>query len=195
VGADPDYVTDVLPAVLLFGLGLSATVAPLTATVLDSVDQRHTGIASGINNGISRVAGLLSIAILGAVISASFSSSLDENAPPQTLGPQAGAALDEARTKPLGVPPTGGLEGSQAQTVRVAVTDANVSAFHLALTIEAVLMIIGGLVAWAGIRNPERPRPHLDTAPRAATAGECGRDLRDPADLMPAGETSEPVTA
>jgi len=76
VGADADYVTDVLPAVLVFGLGLSATVAPLTATVLDSVEERRVGIASGINNGVSRVAGLLAIAVLGAVISAQFDASV-----------------------------------------------------------------------------------------------------------------------
>jgi EmrB/QacA subfamily drug resistance transporter len=74
VGADADYAADVLPAILVFGLGLSATVAPLTATVLDSVEERHVGIASGVNNGIARVAGLLSIAVLGAVISAKFDS-------------------------------------------------------------------------------------------------------------------------
>jgi EmrB/QacA subfamily drug resistance transporter len=74
IGADADYVTEVLPAVLVFGFGLSATVAPLTATVLDSVPEHRVGIASGINNGISRVAGLLAIAVLGAVISARFAS-------------------------------------------------------------------------------------------------------------------------
>jgi Na+/melibiose symporter-like transporter len=75
VGPDADYVGDVLPAILVFGLGLAATVAPLTATVLDSVEERRVGIASGVNNGVSRVAGLLAIAILGAVISAKFDSS------------------------------------------------------------------------------------------------------------------------
>jgi EmrB/QacA subfamily drug resistance transporter len=75
VGVDADYLTDVLPAILVFGLGLAATVAPLTATVLDSVEERRVGIASGINNGVSRVAGLLAIAVLGAVISAKFDSS------------------------------------------------------------------------------------------------------------------------
>jgi EmrB/QacA subfamily drug resistance transporter len=74
IGSSADYVVDVLPAILVFGLGLSATVAPLTATVLDSVEERHVGIASGINNGVSRVAGLLSIAVLGAVVSARFES-------------------------------------------------------------------------------------------------------------------------
>jgi EmrB/QacA subfamily drug resistance transporter len=74
IGAGADYLTDVLPAILVFGLGLSATVAPLTATVLDSVPEHRVGIASGINNGVSRVAGLLAIAILGAVISARFAA-------------------------------------------------------------------------------------------------------------------------
>ncbi len=76
VNADADYLAEVLPAILIFGLGLSATVAPLTATVLDSVEERHVGIASGVNNGIARVAGLLAIAVLGAVISAKFDASV-----------------------------------------------------------------------------------------------------------------------
>ena len=74
VGSGADYLADVLPGILVFGLGLSATVAPLTATVLDSVEERHVGIASGVNNGVSRVAGLLSVAVLGAVISARFAA-------------------------------------------------------------------------------------------------------------------------
>ncbi len=87
IGANADYATDVLPAILVFGLGLSATVAPLTATVLDSVEERHVGIASGVNNGISRVAGLLAIAVLGAVISAYFGSTLDNNLGPAPARP------------------------------------------------------------------------------------------------------------
>jgi EmrB/QacA subfamily drug resistance transporter len=89
VDSGADYVTEVLPAVLVFGLGLSATVAPLTATVLDSVEERHVGIASGINNGVSRVAGLLAIAVLGAVISARFDA---------VAGDVAGGPLTDAAT-------------------------------------------------------------------------------------------------
>ena len=74
VGGDAAYLADVLPGILVFGFGLSATVAPLTATVLDSVEERHVGIASGVNNGVSRVAGLLAIAVLGAIVSARFAA-------------------------------------------------------------------------------------------------------------------------
>jgi EmrB/QacA subfamily drug resistance transporter len=64
VGRDAAYLTAVLPGVVALGLGLSATVAPLTATALNSVDSRHAGIASGVNNAVARAAGLLAVAVL-----------------------------------------------------------------------------------------------------------------------------------
>jgi EmrB/QacA subfamily drug resistance transporter len=67
VGVEASYAFEVLPAVVVFGLGLAATVAPLTATVLDSAADRHVGIASGVNNAIARAAGLLAVAFIPAV--------------------------------------------------------------------------------------------------------------------------------
>jgi EmrB/QacA subfamily drug resistance transporter len=64
VGKDVSYGVDVLPPVALFGLGLSFTVAPLTSTVLAAASDRHAGLASGVNNAVARVAGLLSVAVL-----------------------------------------------------------------------------------------------------------------------------------
>lgn len=64
IGPGADYVADVLPAVVVFGFGLALTVAPLTTTVLAAADDRHAGIASGVNNAVARVAGLLAVAIL-----------------------------------------------------------------------------------------------------------------------------------
>jgi EmrB/QacA subfamily drug resistance transporter len=63
-----NYWTQLLPGVLLFGLGLSATVAPLTSTILGSISEKQSGIGSAINNAVSRVAGLIAIAFLGLVI-------------------------------------------------------------------------------------------------------------------------------
>ncbi len=64
IGPHASYLTDVLPPVIVQGLGLSITVAPLTATALGSVDDRHAGIASGVNNAVARAAGLLAVAVL-----------------------------------------------------------------------------------------------------------------------------------
>ena len=78
VDANPDYVTDVLPGLLVFSLGLSLTVAPLTATVLADADEHNAGIASGVNNAIARVASLLGVAAIGAIVAAQFTTSLDD---------------------------------------------------------------------------------------------------------------------
>jgi EmrB/QacA subfamily drug resistance transporter len=64
IGSDASYLTDVLPAVVVLGLGLSLTVAPLTATVLNSADPRYAGTASGVNNAIARSGGLLAVAVI-----------------------------------------------------------------------------------------------------------------------------------
>jgi EmrB/QacA subfamily drug resistance transporter len=200
VGADADYATEVLPAVLVFGLGISAMVAPLTATVLDSVDERHTGIASGINNGVSRVAGLLAIAVLGALIAAQFSAAIDDDLVGVDLSPAAEDVVADAQEKPLGAAETGGLDDDEATTVTAAVTGASEASFDLGVGIAGGLMILGGIVAGIGIRNPDRSRAHAETAPRAAPAGECGRCPCDPAghgmdDGAPEREAPEPVWA
>ncbi|WP_285115435.1 DHA2 family efflux MFS transporter permease subunit [Leifsonia sp. fls2-241-R2A-40a] len=67
IGNDADYLTEVLPAVAVFGLGMAITVAPLTATILGAVDRSRSGIASAVNNAVSRIAGLVAIALAGSV--------------------------------------------------------------------------------------------------------------------------------
>ena len=67
IGAGSTYLPDVFPAVIVFGLGLALTVAPLTTTVLAAADARHAGVASGVNNAVARVASLLAVATLPAL--------------------------------------------------------------------------------------------------------------------------------
>jgi hypothetical protein len=67
-GIDTSYVTDLLPALLLFAFGLSMTVAPLVAAVLADADESDAGIASAINNAIARVAGLVGVSMVGVVV-------------------------------------------------------------------------------------------------------------------------------
>lgn len=198
VGDSGDYLTDVFPAIIVFGLGLSATVAPLTATVLDSVEERHVGIASGVNNGVSRVAGLLAIAVLGAVISASFGSSMDENLGGRPLSGPAAGAVSDAKEQPLAVPAAAGLSPTEAGRVRSAAADASTSAFHLGVLIAGLLMIAGGVVAWIGIENPRRAIEAVPTR-GAAAAGECGHgadaDCTEPVPVAAASESAEPEPA
>ena len=71
-GLETDYVTDLLPALLVFSLGLSLTVAPLVATVLADAEESDAGIASAINNAIARVAGLVGVSLVGVVVSSAL---------------------------------------------------------------------------------------------------------------------------
>jgi EmrB/QacA subfamily drug resistance transporter len=188
VDSTPDYVTDVLPGILIFGLGLSATVAPLTATVLDSVEERHVGIASGVNNGISRVAGLLAIAALGAVISAHFGAGLDSKLGAEPLSSNAREAVADAKLQPLGAPVTGDLAAAEAARIDDASAAASTSSFHLGIGIAGLLMIVGGIVSGFGIVNP-RKRTEAIPAGGAAAAGECGHGVHsDSSSPEPAGE-------
>lgn len=173
VGSGADYLTDVLPAVVVFGLGLSATVAPLTATVLDSVPEHRVGIASGVNNGVSRVAGLLAIAVLGAVISAHFGARLDANLGSQPVSARAEKTISDAKAQPLAVPQTGKLPGPEAGRVRSASVSASTSAFHLGVLIAALLMFAGGIASGLGIQNSRRQVSSYASRGSAA-AGECG---------------------
>jgi EmrB/QacA subfamily drug resistance transporter len=177
VGSNADYLTDVLPAILVFGLGLSATVAPLTATVLDSVPEHRVGIASGVNNGVSRVAGLLAIAVLGAVISAHFGAQLDQNLGSRPLGGRAEKTIGDAKAQPLAVPKTGKLPPAEARRVRAASVSASTSAFHLGALIAALLMIAGGCASGIGIED--RPRSSEAMASNGSPeAAERGREAR-----------------
>ena len=152
LGAEVSYFTDLLPALLVFSIGLACTVAPLTATVLSDADESNAGIASGVNNAISRVASLLAIAAVGAVISAQFNSTLDRRLGDVRLSPAASAAITHARSETLGR----ASPSSAGREVSLAVQAASVHAFHVVIGISAILVALGGLLGLAGIRNPKR---------------------------------------
>jgi EmrB/QacA subfamily drug resistance transporter len=156
--ADVDYWTDLFPALMIFSLGLTATVAPLTATVLSDADESNAGIASGINNAIARVAGLVTIAALGAVVAGQFTSSLDAELAGVPLSQRAQIEVAQARKQTLAR-----VDPRQAgPRVAQAVEDASVEAFHVGIGIASVLVIAGGLLGLAGIRNPRRSVPCAD---------------------------------
>ncbi|WP_354699333.1 Multidrug resistance protein Stp [Paraconexibacter sp. AEG42_29] len=183
--AQLDYWTDLFPALVVFSLGLSATVAPLTATVLADADEAVAGIASGVNNAIARVAGLLAVAAIGAVVASQFASRLDDRAGALASTPAARAALAEARGSTLSrVDPA--VVGAP---VAEAVEDASVGAFRVGIGIGAVLVGLGGLLGLVGIRNPRR-EVRCEDCPGGQLAGQPLAAISAPA---PAVADLEPV--
>jgi EmrB/QacA subfamily drug resistance transporter len=137
-------IVDILPAVLLFGVGISLVVAPLTTTLMASIPSRFSGLGSAINNAISRVGQPLLGAILFIAISATFYSTLGSLVPGlDTTDPAVRQAFP-----PLN-PPVGDVSSAEAIAARVASIDA----FHQAMVVGAALLAAGALVSWVGLRR------------------------------------------
>jgi len=157
LGTHPNYLTDVLPGVTLLGLGLSITVAPLTATVLSAAPAAHSGIASGVNNAISRVSGLVAIAIGGAVVSGHFASQVMHALQSSHPAHGAGQAVAQAASATLQVHVPAGFAAAAHSHVHAVLARASVGAFHLAMLLAAALAIVGGVLSLLGIRSQHSP--------------------------------------
>ena len=156
-GAGSYWIT-FFPAVIIMGLGMTITVAPLTTAVMGAVEQHHAGVASGINNAVSRTAGLLAIAVLGIVVLAVFNSSLDGQLATLHLSPGMHHLIDVQRTKLAGITlPTQASSEVQAVLKR-AIDESFVSSFRLVSLICAALALVSALSAWLLIagKKPER---------------------------------------
>jgi EmrB/QacA subfamily drug resistance transporter len=155
--ADVNYLVDLLPGLLVFSVGLSMTVAPLTATVLADADDSNAGIASGVNNAIARVGGLVAIAAVGAVVAAAFGSRLDSELDDSAAArPEVAAAVERAKGQPLSAVEVRGVPEDVQASVREAGQDASVDAFRVGMGISAALVAFGGVLGLLGLRNPRR---------------------------------------
>jgi EmrB/QacA subfamily drug resistance transporter len=145
VGANVDYFADLLPPLLIFAVGLTTTVAPLTAAVLADADEHNAGVASGVNNAIARVASLLSVAAVGAVVAAQFSAGLDRRLAHRSMSGRARTELAAARRQSLARldPKVVGPD------VAHAVEASSVHAFHVGEGISIGLLALGGLLGTA----------------------------------------------
>ncbi len=151
-----DYLSEVLPALLVFGLGLAMLVAPLTATVLGAVKEDHAGVAAAVNTTLSRVAQLFAVAVLGAVVSLTFASRVDATLRRTAIDPAGRAAISRAKRQPLDATSLAGVRPDERLLLRTTFDDAAVHPFRVADIIAAVLVAGGGMIALAGIRNPRR---------------------------------------
>ena len=147
-GINPNYWTSFFPAVVVLGFGMAITVAPLTTTVMGSVSEEQAGVASGINNAVSRTAGLLAIAVFGVVILLGFSNKLASRLNELRVDEQLKHSVYEQRVKLAGlqVPETAD-EATQAQ-LKQAVADSFVFGFRLIMWISAGLALASALSAW-----------------------------------------------
>jgi len=151
------YFIDFLPASIVFGIGITMLVAPLTTALMTSVPVHNAGLGSAINNAISRVGPQLAGALIFVFLTASFYSSLASLMPGLDVSSESFRKL----VSPLNVP-------ADPHLIAV-VRDASTSSFHLAMVIGAGLLLAGAIVNAVGIRNPAS-RPAAESSAEAATA-------------------------
>jgi MFS family permease len=141
-----DYFVDLLPSLLVFGIGLMIMVAPLTTALMTSVPKHNSGVASAINNAISRVGAPLVGALIFVAVASSFYGAIADRVPQVDTS----SLRFRQNVSPLNVPREADPELIDA--ARVASTDA----FHLSVIVAAGLMLTGAAINAVGIRNPKK---------------------------------------
>jgi EmrB/QacA subfamily drug resistance transporter len=145
------YWVALFPAFMVLGLGMAITVAPLTTVVMNSVEQERVGAASGINNAVARVAGVLAVAVLGAIMAAAFAHSLRQSLAALDLNADTVQQLESnaAKLGSLDAPPN--ADPQSAATIRSAISKAFVFGFRLIMLFCACLALASAFVAWRKI--------------------------------------------
>jgi EmrB/QacA subfamily drug resistance transporter len=142
------------PAILVIGLGMGITVAPLTTTVMGSVSSQHSGVASGINNAVTRSAQVLALAILGAVAIFTFTNTLQARAATLPLSPEQRATLVADAGKLGATTPPPGLSAKAVAQVHTAVQESFVGTFRLLTLIGSAMALASAALAWFLIGPP-----------------------------------------
>lgn len=164
------YWRDFFPAVVVLGLGMAVTIAPLTTVVMNAAGQDRAGVASGINNAIARVAGVLAIAILGIAMVTAFAYRLHQQLAKHSLPPGIVHEIQAEAVKLGGLQIPANLDASTRARIRESVEEAFVFGFRLVMLTCTALSLASAAVAWRLIP------PHPPNAQQPATTP--GRGVR-----------------
>jgi MFS family permease len=136
-----NYWTSFFPAVVVMGLGMAISVAPLTTTVMNAVPDTESGLASGVNNAVSRLASLLAVAAFGVVLVTVFNHSLDQHLAQLALSPNIRAQIDAAR-------PQLAAAHSPDPMVQHAITESFLSGYRAVIWIATGVAALSAITAW-----------------------------------------------
>jgi EmrB/QacA subfamily drug resistance transporter len=147
------YWTNFFPPVVVLGLGMAISVAPLTTTVMSSVPEHRAGIASGVNNAVARTAGLIAIAVLGIVMLHVFNHALDRRLAEWNLPTSVMRSLQMQRTKLAAIAIPEDQGPATQQLIRRAIDESFVSGFRVVMAMGAVLAVASAATALIWIRT------------------------------------------
>ncbi|HEX3145405.1 MAG TPA: MFS transporter [Pyrinomonadaceae bacterium] len=152
-GTNSNYWTTFFPAIVVLGFGMAVSVAPLTTTVMNSVRENRAGIASGINNAVSRTAGLLAVAVLGLIMFHAFSNCLDSRLNGLSVKPEVREALNNQRMKLAAAELPSNIDQTTRASIKQAIDECFVSGFRRVIICGAALALASSLIAFLIIRT------------------------------------------
>ncbi len=155
-GVGGSYWTTFFPGLAVLGLGMAISVAPLTTAVMSAVADHYAGTASGINNAVSRVAGLLAVALLGIVMVLVFNSALDGRLEPLNLTPQVQETLLAERGNLAGMSVPEDVAPELKTGLEAAIDRSFVAGFRIIMLVTAALAVAGALTAWLMIEGIDK---------------------------------------
>jgi len=147
-GVETSYWVGFFPAMIVLGLGMAVSVAPLTTMVMRSAGERHSGVASGVNNAISRVAGMLAVALLGAVAVGEFADSIDERLPRARVPQEVRQTLHAEASKLAEAEPPKWLAQDAKERVTRVLHEAFIQSVRLTMLIAAGLALLSAVCSW-----------------------------------------------
>jgi len=147
------YWTTFFPAMVTLGLGMAVSVAPLTTTVMNAVIENRAGVASGVNNAVSRIAGLLGIAVLGIIIVHSFNRELDRRLARMDLAAEVRRAVDAQRVRLAGVEFPSSIDEKTRAVLKRAIEESFVFGFRQVMLTAVGLSLASAFVAFTLIEN------------------------------------------
>ena len=150
---DASYWTTYFPAIVVLGIGLSILVPALTTTALNAVTGEHSGLASGVNNAVSRTSNLLAVAVFGVLVFAVFSSTLDSRIASLDLSPEARQQLEAEKVDLGAAEVPEGVSGQTAAEIDRAVAVAFTAGFRTVMWVAAVLALASAGAAALIIRS------------------------------------------
>ena len=154
-GIGGSYWTTFFPAIAVLGFGMAIVVAPLTTTAMTAVETQHSGVASGVNNAVARVAGLLAIAVFGIALVRTFNARVSPALDQLRLPAAARMSIERELPKLAGAQIDASMEPAQRTGAQSAIDNAFVSAFRLVMLGNAALAVAAASVG-ALIRQPRR---------------------------------------
>ena len=154
--AGGNYWTTFFPATAVLGLGMAGVVAPLTTCVMTSVPADHTGAASGVNNAVSRVAGLIAVAVFSMVMLAAFERRLERGLEELPISKSVRSEIRTQATRLAAIQPPSSLDASNREGARRVIDEAFVAGFRRVAAAAAGLALLGAVVAWLMIEDRAR---------------------------------------